>query len=145
MPIILSRIRLTPLKVGIAIALVAFVFFSAVINSQPHGRASWYLLAVSGKEIPAVITGSSAANHNICYFEYTIESVRYSGADEGCKSAERKSITVTYLPSDPSFATSSAPFEQLALMIFGPLALSIFGGTMSAIAFARHKRSEASK
>ncbi len=124
--------KTTPRSAGLLVATVVFLFFSIAINIQAHGWVSWYRLAVHGQEVQGAITGRRPEIHRKCYFEYTVKSHRYQGADEGCHSEVGQLVTIRYLPAEPSFATTSSPTEQLAFLLLAPLALSVFAGAMTA-------------
>ena len=135
-----KEMQFPPLRVGFFVGLIVLGFFSVVINSQSHGWGSWYRLAVSGHQAEALITRRQPGRHEACYFEYTVSSVRYEGADQGCPLKIGQRVAITYLPSDPSFATTSSPIKQLAFSVLGPVALSAFGGVMAAWSVSRNRR-----
>ena len=101
-----------PTAVGFFYGLFIFTFVAIVMNSQRYGWAEWYQLVVSGQKAQAVITKLSPI-HDTCYFEYTVNSKQYKGADEGCNAEIGQIKTITFLPSDPTFGTSASPIEVL--------------------------------
>jgi len=122
-------------------ALIIFSFFAVVINIQTHGWISWYRLTVFGEKTHATVTRREPGDHQTCYFYYAANSDRYEGRDQGCDLKVGQDVVVTYLPSDPSFVTASPPFDQLIFLVFGPFALSIFGGAMTVLSvFGIRKR-----
>jgi hypothetical protein len=136
-----SIIKTAPLRAGLFVALSAFAFSSTIINIQPRGWASWYRLAVYGQEAQGRVMRRQSDNHQTCYFEYVVNSKPYESADQGCHSDVGQFVVIKYLPSDPSFSTASSPVEQLILMVLGPIALSAFGGAMTAWSISRRQRS----
>lgn len=117
-----------PALYGLFVAFVTMTFVSIAFNLPEHGWLSWYHLAVSSQEVHGRITGRQPKDHQTCYFEYTVNSVKYEGADEGCHFEVGELVTLKYLPADPSLATTASPVEQFVLMAIVPIALAIFGG-----------------
>jgi hypothetical protein len=122
----------TPKKAGVATTLFAFSFFALCFNSQPHGWLAWLQLWTQGKTAEATITRLESTNHNTCHFSYLVGYRAYEGADQGCHFQVGQSLLITYLPSDPTFATSAEPRDEFLVMVLGPLLLSILGGIVMA-------------
>jgi hypothetical protein len=134
--------KVTPLHAGLFVAFITFAFPSIVINTQqPHGWIDWYRLATLGQEAQGRITRVQPEIHNTCYFDYSVNTIQYEGTDQGCNSQIGQLVTIKYLPTEPSFATTSSPIEELTFIVIGPLALSIFGGVGTAWSFSRRRRS----
>jgi hypothetical protein len=125
-------LRLSPAFAGWVVGLVILIFFSIGVNTQSRGWYSWYLLATHSQEIQGIVTRTQPEIHQTCYFSYSLNSRQYEGADQGCTAKVGQLLTIRVLPTEPPFATSSSPIEQLAMLTLGPLALSIFGGLMTA-------------
>ena len=142
MPLNISAVvsRITPLRAGVLIALASFLFVSIVFNVQPRGWAAWYRLAVFGRQTEATILRRQPDYHESCSFEYVANSVRYEGTDQSCQFEVGQRVMITYLPTDPSFATTASPVRHLALSILGPLSLCILAGVGTAWR-VRHQRS----
>jgi hypothetical protein len=124
--------KVTPMRAGVMVSFLAFAFFSIAVNAQSRGWDSWYLLASHGREARATVTRTQPESHQTCYFFFSVDAKRYEGADQGCSAEVGQSLTIRYLPTDPSFATSSSPIGQLAFLVFGPLVLSVLGGVLAA-------------
>ena len=124
--------KLTYKRVGLLVATIVFGFAAVVINLQPHGWVSWYRLATEGRKADATITGRQMETHQTCEFEYIVAAVKYHGTDQGCRVEVGGRVSVTYQPTDPSFATTASPSRELIALILGPLTLALVGGTLSA-------------
>jgi len=133
--------ELTPGRTGLIAALICFVFFAVLFNAQPHGWAARYQLARGGMEAQATITRSQPENHQLCYFEYIVNSKRYEGSDDGCSADIGHVVKIWYLPSDPSFSTTKSPVGEFVFSVFGPLLLSVFAGIVAAWRRSRRRRS----
>ena len=132
--------RIAPLYIGVFTGGLVFLFAVVVINAQPHGWLDWYSLASVSQDVQGVITHVEPENHSVCYFEYRVESVRYEGVDQGCRLDVGRTATVHYLPDAPQVSTTSSPSEQFALLVLGPLFLSVLGGCLSGWSMSRCRR-----
>ena len=54
--------------------------------------------------------------------------MKYESSDQGCEFAVGRVVWITYLPDDPSFATTASPWEVLGGQVFGLLFLSVVAG-----------------
>lgn len=124
--------RITPLRAGVLVAILGFAFLSLIFNIQPHGWLSGYRLAVSGERAEGIVTATNPPVHRTCTFEHVVAGVRYEGSDQGCGFAVGQSVPITYLPTDPSFATPGSAPGHLMGSILGRLALSAVAGLASA-------------
>ena len=121
--------NLTPGKAGLLMAIVVFMFFSVMINSEPHGWLAWYQMASSGQKTQATITKVQPEIHRRCFFEYQVDAKRYEGYDDGCSdSGVGQTISITYLPTEPSFSTTRGPTNEFTLLVFAPFIMALFAG-----------------
>jgi hypothetical protein len=127
-----TQMTITPTRTGLLVAGIAFTFFAIVINIQPHGWLAWYRLSCSGQETQATIVRRQPEIHQTCFFQYAVNSHKYEGSDQGCHSQVGETLSVTYLPANPTFATLASPREQLAFLVFAPLFLSALAGVFGA-------------
>ena len=135
-----KSMKLTPAVVGILTTIGAFAFYSAAINSSPHGWWAWYQLFKSGQVTYANVVSLQPANHGSCSFQYPVGSRVMQASDSGCSTAKiGDSIRIMYLPSEPSFATLKAPIEQLAFSILWPAFASVILGFANASRFRRRR------
>ena len=74
---------MTPLRVGVIAAFVAFSVVAIIMNTMMHGWLAWYRLAREGKHVQATITARRPEFHETCHFTYTVASRTYEGADQG--------------------------------------------------------------
>ena len=123
---------MTPSRAGFLVAGIVFTFFAVTMNIQPHGWIAWYNLSNSGRTTLATVTRLQPEIHQTCYFKYMVNSQWYEGSDQGCHSQVGETVSVTYLPDEPTFATLASPKEEFALQLFAPLFLSTVGGVLSA-------------
>ena len=123
---------ITPLRTGLLMAGIAFMFFATVINIQPHGWLAWYRLSNSGLETQATITRRQPEIHQTCFFTYTVNAHEYEGSDTRCHSQVGASVSVTYLPTDPTFATLASAREQFAFLVLAPFFMSALAGVIGA-------------
>ena len=134
----------TPLRAGIASSFIAFLTVAAVLNSQRYGWYSWYRLAMSGHTTEAVVVEKRPHSHRLCLFDYTVESVKYKASDQACRFDVGERVTVTFLPEDPSFATTASPWKHLLVSILGPLSFCILPGIGVAALLRRRRSAETS-
>ncbi len=127
-PRVIAGFLITPLRAGALVAIVTFAFSAAIFNLGPHSWLSWYRLAASGERAEATITATNPPVHRTCTFEFFVDSVKYQGSDQGCEFEIGESVPITYLPTDPSFATTASPLSHLIESILGSLAASVFAG-----------------
>ena len=123
---------ITPLRTGLLTAGIVFTFFAAVINIQPHGWLAWYRLAYASQDTQATITRRQPEIHQTCFFTYTVNAHEYQGSDTRCYSQVGASVSVTYLPAEPAFATLASPGGQFAFLVFAPLFMSALAGVIGA-------------
>ena len=138
---VLQTVGSKPLRFGLLVGILVFGFCIAVFNTAQPSLAQWYRLVVSGKEISAVVTRKSLELHRTCYFEYEVNQLKYQGADQGCGFEVGQKVTLKYLPSDPSFATSTSPIGELAFLSLGLFMIPIFGGGLAVLFASRYKSS----
>ena len=71
-------------------------------------------------------------NHGGCQVKYRVADRNYVHSEEGCGVGRRvgDTLSVTYLPSDPSFATVAPPSDRirsaLVINLGGPTVLALF-------------------
>ncbi len=146
-----TGMTISPLRTGILMAVVVFTFFTIAINSQHHGWFAWYHLSQLGQKTQAVVTRRQPEIHQTCFFKYTVGSREYEGSDQGCGSQVGRTVLVTYLPADPSFATIASPTEQFAFLVVTPFLMSALAGAVGAwrskarLARRPHEHSDTSK
>lgn len=124
---------MTPFRTGLLTTALAFTFYAFAINFSLHGWRDWYAISSAGRQTIATVTGVQSENHGRCYFQFTTNSKPYSSWDDGCSYRNiGDHLPITYLPSDPSFATTSDPKDQLMFITIGPLLLSSIVGAIAA-------------
>jgi hypothetical protein len=126
--------------IGLLVGIIVFAFAAIVINTQAHGWVAWYRLATDGQTAEATITAKQTQVHQSCEFEYIVGAIHHRGVDQGCRLEIGQRVLITYLPTDPSFATTASPTRELATLILGPMALAFLGGTLSAWGIRRRGR-----
>src|SRR5262245_54852850 len=99
--------RVIVLLGGLASSVFVFAAVATIQNTRRHGWYAWYRLATAGQVVDAQIIDTDPQNHRTCVFKYAVDSVSYTSSDQGCKSAVGDQVRVTYLPDDPSFATTA--------------------------------------
>jgi hypothetical protein len=100
-----------------------------------------YRLVRKAIQTQAVVTSRELQNHNLAHYEFEANGKRYTGAGQG-DGEVGQTVTVFYLPDDPSFSTLKHPGEDLGFMIIAPLLLSTIAGFLfQARAGARRERS----
>ncbi len=127
-------------SVAIGYALITFTFFAGVINIQPRGWYAWYDLSVSGKVAQATVTALAPENHQSCSVSYTVGSRVYISSESGCTGPVGKTVAITYLPSDPEFASLQSPREQFTFLVAAPFFMSVFAGSLGSWRWARMQR-----
>ena len=127
-----TSMTLAPLRIGILIAGIALTFFATIINIQPHGWLAWYRITYSGQVTQSTITRVQPEIHQTCFFKYTVNAHEYQGSDTRCYSQVGASVSVTYLPAEPAFATLASPGGQFAFLVFAPLFMSALAGVIGA-------------
>ena len=138
-----TRMNITPARVGIITAAIVFAFFAAVMNSQPRGWLSWYQLARFGQVAQATVTARQPELHQRCSFRYFVEARAFEASEGGCHSEVGQSVRVTYLPSEPSFATLKSPQAELVFQVVAVVVMSAVAGVVSAWQSRRWQRSAA--
>ena len=126
-------IRVSRVALGLAVGLFGFVFVSIAINMRPHGWLSWFDLAIHGRNIQATVVSVQPEIHNTCRFRYVVNRQRYESADEGCRWYVGQLVTITYLPADPSFATSAPPSQVLEELTLFPFFAFFCGSVIGAM------------
>jgi hypothetical protein len=127
-------------RIGLLVGIIVFAFAAIVINTQAHGWVAWYRLATDGRKTDATITAKQSQLHQSCEFEYMVGAIPHRGIDQGCQLEVGQRVLITYLPMDPSFATTASPTRELATSILGPIALAMLGGMLSAWSIRRRGR-----
>jgi len=122
----------TPVRTGLIASVSTFLLLALIMNVQARSWLVWYRLATSGEKTTAKITSQNPTFHDMCGFEYRIDSHRYAGSQGGCGLAVGESVEVIYLPSEPSFATMRSPVYELLFRIGASLMLALLAGFISA-------------
>jgi hypothetical protein len=136
---------LTPTGTGLGAAVLVYAFFAIAINTTEHGWPDWYRMLQAGVEANALVTRTEPARHQTCYFSYSVDGRRYESSDFGC--ADRgvgNSVSITYLPGDPTFATTHSPREEFLFLVFAPLALALIAGVAAAFRASMSKEGASS-
>lgn len=133
-------LRVSPAWAGFVAAAVPFVLFALIMNMQRHGWYSWYLLAISGQTAEGTVLTVQPQEHRRCSFEYEVHSVRYEGSDQGCHSQVGARVLVAYLPSDPSFGTTTSPVAHLIESTLLPLTFLILLPGLGVASVVRRER-----
>jgi hypothetical protein len=129
-----------PLHAGLAAFATALAFYWGAINLIGHGFVAWFLLERTGVSTNATITEINPGQHRHCSYTYVVAGRTLTGHDSGCSSlGVGGTLLITYLPSDPGFATSRDPHGELAFEILAPLVLATFGGFGAALRFKERK------
>ena len=133
--------NMTPGKAGLLTIILVFMYLSLMINSEPHGWLAWYHMASSGQKTQATITRVQPEMHRRCDFEYQVDARRHEGFGDGCSdSGIGQAISITYLPTDPSFSTTRDPMREFAFRLFAPFIMSLLAGIISAWRVATKRR-----
>ncbi len=119
---------MTPARAGILGAVAAFVFFAGAMNAMMRGWPAWYRLARDGQVAQAKITRLQPEIHQTCHFEFSIGPKAYEGSDQGCHAQIGDTVRITYAPTDPSFATTASPKEELTEQVVGALGMACLAG-----------------
>lgn len=90
-------------------------------------------MSVSGQKALATVTRLEPEIHQRCYFEYSVGAHSYEGLESGCDAVAGQSVTVIYLPSEPSFASLKSPQKELGLQVFATVFLSLLAGVMGVL------------
>jgi len=120
--------RLGPMWTGLLVGCGSLLFVAIVFNIQSHGWIAWYQLAAHGRLREATVSKTDPQDHNTCFFEYVVDSIKYRSSDQGCEFEVGQRVTVTYLPTEPSFATTASPAAHLASSIGLPFVLCALAG-----------------
>jgi len=137
-----THMAITPSRAGLLNAAIVFAFFPVVMNIQAHGWLALYRLSVSGQKTEAIVTRRQPEIHQTCYFEYTVNSLKYEGSEGGCHSEVGQAVEVTYLPSEPSFVTLKSPKGEFTFQVFAAAFMSAFAGIVGAWRERRRSRKE---
>jgi hypothetical protein len=86
-----------------------------------------YRLVKKATQTQGVVASREPENHNLAHYEFEANGKRYSGADQG-GGAVGHTVTVFYLPDDPTFSMLKNPGDDLGFMIVAPLLLSTLAG-----------------
>jgi len=93
-----------------------------------------YQLLTQGRTTSGTVTGLDLSNHDSCSYTYRVAGRTFSATEEACGGGRSvgSSLTVTYVPSHPEFATYGDPdseFWQRLLLSYGvPLFFALFMG-----------------
>src|SRR5436189_256102 len=126
------------------IRAAAFVFIlSAVITNviSAHSWVDWYRMTTYGVATQAIVTMWQRTKAGyFCNLRYSVDGRTYDASNARCPGTTTvgESISITYLPSQPSFATGTSPREELASETLMPAAFSVFVGFWAA--WRRRKR-----
>lgn len=85
-----------------------------------------YRLLKEATQAQGIVTSREPENHNLAHYEFEANRQRYSGTGQG--GAVGQTVTVFYLPDDPTFSMLKNPGDDLAFMIIAPLLLSTIAG-----------------
>ena len=124
--------NLTPMRAGVFAALGVLAFFVLVINSEPHGWQAWYGLWRSGQTTRATVMQLHPEDHHGCSFRYTVDSKEYEAMDDGCNARVGEVVSITYSPTNPTFATLRSPKQEFLFLLLAPLLVSALAGLASA-------------
>jgi hypothetical protein len=128
------------LRRGLAAAGFSLLFFLVAINFVARrGTVDWYRMTRFGQRTEATITRSEPRNHATCSFQYFVAWRQYEESDTECHSELGQVIEVTYLPSEPSFATVQSPQENLAFVTIMPVGMSALAGLLAAFRGSRRR------
>jgi hypothetical protein len=127
---------ISPRLAGFLTTGIAFGFFLIATNSQQQGWIGWYQLADSGQPLDATIVSLQPEVHRSCRYRYTVDSVTYERSEGGCEISVGSNVQITYLPSDPTFATIRDPRSELCFRVLGATLLSIIAGFVTAFRLA---------
>jgi hypothetical protein len=136
-PILLGEQVSRPWKIGILAFTTAFLFCTVTMNTQQHGWLAWYKLSRYGEKVNAIIVDRQPELHQSCKFQYIINSKIHEMEEGGCEVAIGQILQITYLPSDPSFATNKSAEKELITQVLATLLVSIVVGFGSCLACAR--------
>ncbi len=126
----------TRLQAALYVFVGALAFYWITMNVVGRGFGPWYRLARTGVATTATITAVDPSQHGRCDFRYEVDGRTLNGRDSGCaKLGVGATLAIAYLPSDPDFATSRDPVDELEFEIFGPLVLSFIGAGIAAARF----------
>jgi len=112
--------------------VAAFVFYAGAMNTMLHGWVAWYRLTRDGQQTQATVTRRQPEIHQTCHFEFSVGTRNYQGSDQGCHAQIGDVVQITYSPTDPSFATTASPKEELLGQILGALGMSCLAGVIVA-------------
>jgi hypothetical protein len=132
---------MSPKATALLVGLGALAFFSIAMNSPQHGWLDWYRMATTGRLTTAEITEVHPEFHRSCTFRYTVSGKVYQATATGCEAGVGQSIQISYLPSDPAFATTRSASGELTLQIFAAVFLSTVAA--SAAGFRAMKKLDA--
>jgi hypothetical protein len=130
---------MTPWRAGCLVALIAFAFYATCFNLSSHGWFAWRRLAQSGHTTVATVVKKTPENHQACYLDYLVNAHQYQ-VIESCELRVGQSVTLTYDPTNPNFATLRDPRGELLGEILVPAILSAIAGTLAAFRRARQLR-----
>jgi hypothetical protein len=118
----------------------SLLFFLVAFNFVARrGTVDWYRMTRFGQRTDATITRTDPRNHATCSFKYIVASRQYEESDTECHSEVGQVIAVTYLPSEPSFATVQSPQDNLAFVTMTPFGMSALAGLLAAIRGGRRR------
>jgi len=111
----------------------AFAFFSIAMNTTQPGWLNWYRMAHAGVMTQAVVTSVHPEVHRSCTLRYSVDGASFETLASGCSDAAiGTSISLRYLPENPSFGTTQSPEAELLFQIFAAFLMSVLAAVITA-------------
>lgn len=131
---------MTPERAAVLGGLVAFTFFSVMMNTTMPGWVNWYHMAKTGVMTQGIVSAVYPEQHRSCTLRYAVNGTSYETVASGCSDASiGASRQLRYLPADPSFATTRSPEAELTGEIFGAFLMSVFAALITGFRVSRRR------